>query len=399
MKIRRFSGTDMRDAMQKVSKALGPDSVILESSKIDEGVTISAAIDFDPVAYRRSRAETEDDTHIDLLDTDDEPVTTDSEISNTRAKEIVSSKDFVTMQREVKSIRCLLEAQLSRLIWDERERKTPELASTMRNLSKLGLAPDIVNRLVSELSDTEIVDTSWSTALRQLVNNIPVIKMDTVLEGGVFAIVGPTGVGKTTSIAKLAARYAMSHGASEIALLTVDTFKIGAREQLETFGQILDIPVYQACDTRELIETLTGLADKKLVLIDTAGMSQRDVKLDTQIRLLRDADTPIDVLLALPANMQTDTLQEVVTSLKAAEPTGCILTKIDEATSLGGPLSVLMREQLTLAYIANGQRVPEDLHCAHARQAWLVKAAVELIRSDEADASDEYMAQHFGEVA
>ena len=408
MKIRRFNATDMRDAMQQVSKALGPDAVILESTRTENGVAISAAIDFDPVAYKKTQARKITGTRIDQLDTNmnetddsapEDPIVISDEPVVVNATPVAETPEYLTMQAEVKSIRCLLEAQLSRLVWNERERKTPELASVLRNLSSLGLTPDVVNRLAEDVGDTDLTEASWTTPLRQLVKNIPVCDGDLVCDGGIFAVIGPTGVGKTTSIAKLAARYALTHDAADIALVTLDTYKIGAREQLETFGQILNVPVYQATDAESLNDTLRGLTDKKLVLIDTAGMSQRDVKLDGELKVLVDAEQKIDVLLAVPANMQTETLQEVVTTLSVAKPAALILTKIDEAASLGGALSVLMRGDLPLAYVANGQRVPEDLHCASARQAWLVKAAVELMRQENDGASDDYMAKHFGEVA
>ena len=214
-----------------------------------------------------------------------------------------------------------------------------------------------------------------------------------------MAVVGPTGVGKTTTIAKLAARYALNRGAQDIALVTMDTYRIGAREQLKTFGRILGTPVYEASDAASLSDTLRGLADKGLVLIDTAGMGQRDLRLARELACLADADQDIQVLLAMPANAQTEAMQEIVDAFLTANPAACILTKIDEASSLGGAFSVLIRSGLPLAYVTNGQRVPEDLHFARSRQAWLVKAAVELMRRRVAPVSEDYMAHNFGEVA
>lgn len=229
--------------------------------------------------------------------------------------------------------------------------------------------------------------------------NKPLIQdLDLAVEPGqTIAIVGPTGAGKTTTIAKLAARHRLHGRAEDIALVTTDTYRIGAREQLETFGRIMGISVYVAPDADALGATLRALADKHLVLIDTAGMGQRDLRLARELACLTDTEQDIRVLLTLPANVQTESLQEIVDAFRIARPAGCILTKMDEATSLGGAFSVLIRAGLPLAYVANGQRVPEDLHFARSRQAWLVKAAVELMSGRSQPINDDYLAENFSE--
>jgi flagellar biosynthesis protein FlhF len=399
MKIKRFVGIDMRNAMRQVREALGPEAVILETAKLSEGVEIAAAVDFDPVAYRSRTAAVA--THVDGTDDRADAVLSiepaDDGSPDASPAPAVHMADWQRMREEVKNIRCLLEAQVSRLVWDERARRSPEVASIMRNLSALGMAPDVVNRLVREISPESGRGNSWTTLLTKLVNTIPVCEQDLVCEGGRFAVVGPTGVGKTTTVAKLAARFALSRRAEDIALVTMDTYRIGARAQLETFGKILGAPVYEATDAVSLSDTLRGLERKNLVLIDTAGMGQRDMRLSRELACLADAEQPIESLLTLPANVQTDAMQEIVDAFLASAPVACILTKIDEASSLGGAFSVLIRSGLPLAYVANGQRVPADLHFARSRQAWLVKAAVELMRRGDLLVSEEYMAGTFGE--
>jgi flagellar biosynthesis protein FlhF len=268
----------------------------------------------------------------------------------------------------------------------------------MRNLAGIGITPDVVRDVIAALGDGLTARTAWSAPLKQLEASIPLCDDDLIAEGGVFAIVGPTGVGKTTTIAKLAARYALRGRPEDVALVTTDTFRIGAREQLETFGEILGSPVYQAGDSARLAEVLNMLSGRRLVLIDTAGMGQRDVRLARQLSWLAAADSRVKVLLALPANTQTATLQEIVEAFMVARPSACILTKTDEATSLGGALSALIRSRLPLAYVANGQRVPEDLHFARPRQTWLVKSALELMSRHE-ELNEDFMAEHFAEVS
>jgi len=406
MKIKRFKATDMRDAMMQIEEEFGEEAVILETHRDDDGVEVSAAIDYDPSVFATEHAAPGPGTRIDCTDADAEScVTLGAESTGEAWRPLAddvqgpaeaAGPGMRQISEEVRSIRCLLEAQLSRLIWDEQSRRTPEAASVMQNFSNLGLTPDIVERLVGSMGDLRGLENMWTRPLAHLAQNIPTCDEDRICEGGIFAIVGPTGVGKTTTIAKLAARYALRKHPQDIALVSMDSFRIAAREQLETFGQILGAPVYCASDAAELGNTLRSLADKHLVLIDTAGMGQRDVQLAGQLSALSGTDPAVNVLLALPANAQADALREIVEAFRAAGPSGCILTKIDEATSLGGALSALIRSGLPLAYITNGQRVPEDLHFARPRKTWLIKAALELIRSHPRRRDEHYMARHFG---
>jgi flagellar biosynthesis protein FlhF len=220
-----------------------------------------------------------------------------------------------------------------------------------------------------------------------------------VADGGVYAVIGPTGVGKTTSIAKLAARAALQFGPEAVGLVTTDTFRVAAREQLETFGQIMGVSVTSATDAQSLTEALAALEGRRLVLIDTAGMSQRDPRLPEQLARLASPDVGVSTLLALPATTASTAMQEIVDAFRTARPAGCILTKTDEATSLGGALSVLIRSSLPLAYVANGQRVPEDLHLMRNRQSWLAKMAVELMRRESRVVDTDTLARNFSEVA
>ncbi len=220
-----------------------------------------------------------------------------------------------------------------------------------------------------------------------------------VAAGGVYAVIGPTGVGKTTSVAKLAARAAQQYGPGAVGLITTDTFRVAAREQLETFGQIMGVTVTSAADTQSLTEALAALEHRKVVLVDTAGMSQRDPRLPEQLARLAATDMGLSTLLAVSAATSSGAMQEIVDVFRTAKPVGCILTKTDEATSLGGALSVLIRSGLPLAYLANGQRVPEDLHLMRNRQSWLAKMAVELMRRDSRVIDTDTLARTFSEVA
>jgi flagellar biosynthesis protein FlhF len=184
---------------------------------------------------------------------------------------------------------------------------------------------------------------------------------DIIDRGGVYALVGPTGAGKTTTTAKLAARCVVRHGADKLALVTTDGYRIGAHEQLRIYGRILGVPVFAVRDAADLRQTLADLADKHMVLIDTVGMSQRDKMVAEQAAMLLGAG-PVQRLLLLNATCRGDTLDDVIRAYDGPDLAGCIFTKVDEAAALGPVLDVCVRHQLELHYVANGQRVPEDLH-------------------------------------
>jgi flagellar biosynthesis protein FlhF len=195
----------------------------------------------------------------------------------------------------------------------------------------------------------------------------------------VYALVGPTGVGKTTTVAKIAAECALRFGPEQVALVTTDTYRIGAIDQLGIYGRILSAPVFAIRDETDLRQTLANLRARRLVLIDTIGMSQRDQRLAEQVALLAGAGRPVHRVLLLPAVAQPSVLDDVVRAYRGAALAGCILTKVDEAPSLGGALDALLRHRLTLHYVANGQRVPEDLH--RPSPLYLVERAFRLASS------------------
>ena len=200
--------------------------------------------------------------------------------------------------------------------------------------------------------------------------------MRSLEQGGVFALLGPTGVGKTTTVAKLAARFAISHGSEHVALVTTDSYRIGAHEQLRSFARIIDIPMRVANDEGELSLSLEHFYDRRLVLIDTAGMSQRDVRFAEQAAHMRRGSPRVRNYLVLSATTQFTGLREAVQAFGQAPIDGCVITKLDECTSLGAVLTVLLEHDMPAAYVADGQRVPEDV--APAEADTLVARAVAL---------------------
>ena len=294
---------------------------------------------------------------------------------------------LITMRNEITTLRSLLESQLTGLAWGDVARKHPLRAKLIRQLLELDMSPELTVELANAVSTEQDYEAAWQKVLTILSEQLPTVDRDLVIDGGVFVLVGSTGVGKTTSIAKLAARYALRSGRRNLALVTTDSYRIGAHEQLRTYGRILGIPVRVAKSKEELVETIKGFSDKDLVLVDSTGMSQRDQRLLDQFNLIRDCAPSITTLLVLSANTHRAGLDESVSSFSNLPVDGCILTKLDETTNLGGALSVLVQSRLPVAYICDGQKVPEDIHVARAHT--IVNRSVLIARQTNHTIADE----------
>lgn len=266
------------------------------------------------------------------------------------------------VMEEIRSLRKIVEQHLAGFAWGETARTEPVKTEVLRQMLDAGFSPrfarDLIAELPAEMSPLEAMAWVKGAADRSLLTLSA--EEDIVDRGGVFALVGPTGVGKTTTTAKLAARCVLRHGPSRIALVTTDGYRIGAHEQLRIYGRILGVSVHLVKDAVELQQALDELRHKHMVLIDTMGMSQRDKLVPELTDMLSGCD--VERLLILSSTSRGDTLDDVVGAYSGERLAGCILTKIDEAASLATSLDVIMRHHLCLHYVSNGQRVPEDLH-------------------------------------
>ena len=280
-----------------------------------------------------------------------------------------NQQDISAMKAELSSIRKLLEHQVSGLQWQEVERNEPIRAMLIKHLVKIGFTEEVADQLANNVTENCSIESAWDQIQALLTDNVLIAPDDILSKGGAVALVGPTGVGKTTTIAKLAAKFAMLHGSDNVALITTDTYRIGAHEQLATYGRIMGCTVKIARDDAELAQYLYQLRSKRLVLIDTAGMGQRDTRLSEQLESLVNNDkVVIRNYLVVPATAQRRVVQETLEHFHHIPLAGCILSKVDESLSLGEVLSVLIQHQLPIAYITNGQRVPEDIDSANAQQ-------------------------------
>ena len=289
-----------------------------------------------------------------------------------------SDTEMETMREEMTSIRRLLEHQVSGLMWQEVERREPLRAMLIKRLERMGVSAELADQMACYIPEDTKPARAWKALLALVADQISVTQKDILKRGGIVALLGPTGVGKTTTVAKLAARAAMEYGADNVALVTTDTYRIGAHEQLSIYGRIMGCPVRVAKDSSELADVIYQLRNRRLILVDTAGMGQRDVRLSEQLdTLMQESGSVINSYLVLPATAQRKVLQETIEHFRRIPLSGCIMTKLDESLSLGEFISVVIQNALPVAYIANGQRVPEDIVIAQPK--YMIAKANELL--------------------
>ncbi len=402
MKIKRFFASDVRQAMRMVKDELGEDAVILSNRRVNGGVEIVSAIDYDEsmlaesetvssnVASGVASVKGQQSNH-------KEPTTLQDNHQQNRPQVVWSQEPaLVEMRSELQNMRGLLESQLASLAHKERQSDHPYHYELQRRLVRLGLGTTLVARLLKELPNDGHVEESWRRLLGKVAVNIPVTDDDILTQGGIVALVGATGVGKTTTVAKLAARYSMRHGSRSVALISTDNFRIGAHEQLKAYSRILDVPIRFADSAESLQAALDCFCDKRLVLIDTAGMSQRDLRLSKQFAVLKGERERVKPYLVVSATSRLSGLEEVVRGFSDIKPHGCIITKMDESVSLGHVLNMVIQHKLPVSYVSDGQRVPEDLQPARAHT--LVSRSVALMQENTELLDEELPGVWLGEV-
>ena len=422
MRMQRYIARDMRSALAQVREALGPDAVILSSGRIGDEVEVVAAVDAEvaravehaPPATRigvqqpatAARADhgapaaTNEAAprHAELF----KNRRASSQISETLIAERPVAQPQVQIPAapvadhagkealaEMKDMRRMLEAQLATLAWNDMSRRSPIQAAMLKELAQLGITQDLANSLVRKIPSELNFSAARRFALATVARTIQTTGDRWLEQGGIVAFAGPAGAGKTTLLAKLAARWVLRHGPRRIAIISADAVRIGAHEQMDMLGRLLGVTAHNVFDVAELPELLFELRHCQFIMIDTAGASPRDPELARRLRLLNQMQASIETSLVLPASTQAGAIDEVVQRFELAKPSSCVITRVDEAVSLGGVLSALVRHKLPAAYISDGQRVPEDL--APARSHTLVSRAVEIASHNGSTADDEVM--------
>jgi len=386
--VKKIHARTSREAMRKLREELGEDAVILASNSVPGGVELIALPADDIAALAQpvveARAEPAPSPKPAPAPQPEIPAAPQAiaepvampfmQAATPRFPDLPAfdmtppAPDTAWLEQlmgEMRSMHENLRTQMQEMNWSEMSRREPVKAWLTRELLSVGfstgLAKNMASRLPAEISAKEQA-TGWAKAM--LARNLHTVDNEAGLldQGGIFALMGPTGAGKTTTTAKLAARFVVRHGAEKLALLTTDGYRIGGHEQLRIYGKILGVAVHNVRDAADLRLALAELRGKQTVLIDTVGMSQRDQAVAEQIAMLDQAGKPIKKLLMLNATSHGDTLNEVVQAYRGQGLSGCIISKTDEAASLGSVLDCAIRNKLLVHYVASGQRVPEDLH-------------------------------------
>ena len=313
------------------------------------------------------------------------------------ARQATAAPVIDEVKSELQNLRDLMESQLSVLQWDRFSQKHPVRTVLLNLMTEMGLGTDVCETVMSHLGQlSDDPHKVWQQLLGIIARCIPVNRHDLLAEGGRIALVGSTGVGKTTTIAKLAARFAHLHGKRSVAMISTDQFRIGAKDQLQHFARLLEVPLLMAGNSEELRDRLDMLGDKKLVLIDTAGMSQRDLRLSEQFQRLQTGSSEIKPYLVLSANTQLAALNQTILNFGKVKLAGAFVTKLDEAASLGGIITASIRHQLVLAYCGTGQKVPEDLEPAKSHR--LLSRAVSLMQRYGEQFDQEALAMRYNHI-
>ena len=268
--------------------------------------------------------------------------------------------DADDMMKELRSMKGLIEERFGALAFMDRMQRQPAQARLTQKLLDCGFSPALIRKLGDGLGADVTDESLWAAGV--LERNLMTGESETALEdlGGVYALVGPTGVGKTTTTAKIAAAFATQYGAANLGLVTLDAYRVGAHEQLRAYGRILGVPVHTAHDRASLDDLLDLLSAKKMVLVDTAGMAQRDSRTRELLDML--SHRSVKKILVVNSAAQGETIEDVIVAYRAASCAGVVLSKMDEAVKLGPALDALIRHRLKVVGVANGQRVPEDWH-------------------------------------
>jgi flagellar biosynthesis protein FlhF len=393
MNVRKFTAHTSREAWRLVREALGPDAVILSNRTVNGMIEILALAGEDmsslaePVIEKPAVSPTTLAAFAAKRQAESEQQATLAAALNAtrsmpQAKEVDvgSSQEIAEVMSEIRSMRGMLESQLAEIVWSSQQKRDPIKGLMMREMLSAGFSASLARYLTERVPAGEKQEHAMTWIKSILSRNLSVLgNEDEILDrGGVYAMVGPTGVGKTTTTAKLAARCVMRHGAGKLALITTDGYRIGGYEQLRIYGKILGVMVHSVKDETDLRIALDELKNKHMVLIDTVGMGQRDKMVGEQVAMLSGAGAKVQRLLCMSATSNGETLNEVVRSYMGDGLAGCVITKLDEAATIGSVLDVVIRQKLRLYYVANGQRVPEDLHVANKH--YLVDRAFKLKR-------------------
>jgi flagellar biosynthesis protein FlhF len=382
--MQRYLAPDMRQALVRVRAELGPSAVILGSRRVAEGVEVTAAIDFD-VEDRWPPLGRTAPPPVPPLDVR-EPV-------EAGASQPEMPEERGDLGAEVRRLRELLETQLAALAWNDFTRREPHKARVLEELARIGIARDVALGIVGQLPPDYDAAQSSRLPLALLARGIPAAAGEPTVPPGTLALVGPNGAGKTTTLAKLATRWVLERGPRELTLVSADGDRLGSHEQLQALGRLLGVPTHPVDGPDALQRLLRRVAGRGLVLVDTPGIAPRSDRVESELLPLLAPGSGIEVALVMSASAQAETLERALQRYQVLAPTNCVLTRLDEAASLGPALSVLLRSRLPVAWLCHGPRIPDDIERARPHQ--LVARAVKLAARSATAPNVDQLASHF----
>lgn len=429
MKVRKYFAADMRSALEMVRAQQGPDVLILSNRQLDDGIELITADDsVNEQVLRSLKARTEKSNDIasdrntrgpsvkqikkrrpeatraqadprrtagprksvgndfsDALDMNGERYAKTADRAGHEDLLWTDENTVQQMQMEMRKIKTLLEQQLSGLAWSDFGHKYPQRARLLRTLTRMGITPDLAKCLVQQVSPDLDMDKAWQFVVALLTKNLRVLPDPIISKGGQVAICGPTGVGKTTLVCKLAARYAQQHGTDKVTIVSLDDHRLGAHQQLKVFARLSGVECLMPANDEEFRAALARHSNDDgpyLTLIDTSGFAPDDIRFRESIARL----SAVDIYFAIAATTDYASLAKVVNLSSEVNIAGCLLTKLDEAAQLGGALSALVKAKLPLAYVSNGQTVPDDLEVVDAKR--LISQAVAMAALEGTPSND-----------
>lgn len=438
MKIKRFTAANMQAGLKTIGETLGPEAVILSNRRLDSGLEIVAGVDeseyelymatkpaaepsSDIIKAEGSSARPLDKNTIQQLfsamsDKNKQAFSgasgktvTDSRrsvppkpeletlinptpnakpeshgISPHREPQNNPNQQVVDMLRqEIDGLKDLLKEQTEQLKMPvEQAPITPQYERLESRLQTLGFSAGFIRKILLHYDREDSIDTNWRKVMNRFSSALPTPLYEPLSTGGVFALTGPTGAGKTTTIAKLAAHAVKDFGVDSVAVISLDWFQVGGQEILRSVTDILDIEFYALTEKDSLVQTLKRLNHKRLVLIDTSGSSEA-MSHWNQLMQQQALSNLIHPLLVLPATMTPAAISQFVQQHTSKAFTGVVLSKVDESACFGGVLEPVMKHRWPLWYCTNGQNIPQDIEMADARV--ITKRLVSTLRTQNAE--------------
>ncbi len=426
MKVKKITADNMQQALREVTQQLGPDAAIISTRKVANGMEVVAALDYQagtsreqinallkaqqtPAASKPATTATGKPNleleawlnKIKQAPINQQPRQTSGHketpptATKTTTKAPVAapvlqqqnniSKDeplsensesyndlLIKMNDEMQTLKKYLSNQKTYHgdgnAWDNQTPLSWQQSQLLARCHDAGIEKQWAEPLVLSISDTDNLEQAWKSCLQKIQQDIPIQHSTLLTKGGCFAFVGATGAGKTTTIGKLAAQFAMRHGADKVTLVTLDQYRVAAHEQLKAFARIMGIKLEVINQAQALQEVIENHTENHLILIDSAGLSPQSPHFSQQLSMLNSVKDRLDTFLVLPLTNQARCLQENFEHYKKLKPNGCVLTKLDESFSLGAALSVATLAELPVTFITDGPQIPDDIHQPEAKK-------------------------------